>query len=91
MNLLPLLRDELTAHAAACRERHPDALVFGTSTGAKRSPTNIRRRVLSKAVERANVALATSGSEPLPEGFTPHSLRRTFASLLYALGEAHRS
>jgi integrase len=24
---------------------------------------------------------------PLPEGLTPHSLRRTFCSLLYALGE----
>jgi len=24
---------------------------------------------------------------PLPQGITPHSLRRTFASVLYALGE----
>lgn len=24
---------------------------------------------------------------PLPEGITPHSLRRTFASVLYAVGE----
>jgi integrase len=28
-----------------------------------------------------------AGEAPLPEGITPHSLRRTFASLLYALGE----
>src|SRR6185312_125780 len=27
-------------------------------------------------------------TEPLPVGLTPHSLRRTFASLLFALGEA---
>lgn len=27
------------------------------------------------------------GQQPLPEGLTPHSLRCTFASLLFALGE----
>lgn len=30
--------------------------------------------------------LAEAGSAPLPAGLTPHSLRRTFASVLYALG-----
>jgi integrase len=88
VTLLPLLRDELATHAAACRDRRPDALVFGTRTGAKQSPTNVRRRVLAKAVERANKRLANDDAETLPEGLTPHSLRRTFASLLYALGEA---
>ena len=28
-------------------------------------------------------------AERLPEGLTPHSLRRTFASLLFAIGEPH--
>lgn len=31
--------------------------------------------------------LAEDGFGPLPEGLTPRSLRRTFASLLFALGE----
>ena len=88
VSLLPLLRDELTAHAAGRRERPANALVFGTSTGAKQSPTNIRRRVLAKAVERANAGLNERDAGSLPEGLTPHSLRRTFASVLYALGEA---
>jgi integrase len=88
VNLLPLLRDELATYAAGCRDRDPGALVFGTGSGAKHSPTNIRRRVLAKAVERANMHLVKADAEPLPEGLTPHSLRRTFASLLYALGEA---
>jgi integrase len=90
VDLLPLLRDELAARAAVCRDRRPDALVFGTSTGAKMSPTNVRRRVLAKAVERANEALTARGAEPLPEGLTPHSLRRTFATILVHRGENPR-
>jgi integrase len=86
--LLPALRDELLAHAATRADRASDVLVFGTSTGAKQSPTNVRRRVLAKAVESANGRLAELDREPLPQGLTPHSLRRTFASVLYALGEA---
>ncbi len=43
--------------------------------------------MLAPAVERANERLIKRGVEPLPH-LTPHSLRRTFASLLYALGEA---
>ena len=31
--------------------------------------------------------LAAIGQQLLPDGLTPHSLRRTFASLLFALGE----
>jgi integrase len=43
--------------------------------------------VLANAVKRANERLAEAREVPLPEGLTPHSLRRTFASLLYAIGE----
>jgi integrase len=35
----------------------------------------------------ANATLETAETELLPAGLTPHSLRRTFASLLVALGE----
>jgi integrase len=38
-------------------------------------------------VRRANEILAERGLSPLPDRLTPHSLRRTFASVLYALGE----
>jgi len=43
--------------------------------------------VLAKAVARANERLAHAREAPLPTTLTPHSLRRTFASLLYAIGE----
>ncbi|HEX4188487.1 MAG TPA: tyrosine-type recombinase/integrase [Solirubrobacteraceae bacterium] len=87
VDLLPLLRDELAALAAAVRGEG-DAFVFATSTGGRQQASNLRRRVLAPAVEAANEALVERDAEPLPEGLTPHSLRRTFASLLYALGES---
>jgi len=87
VDLLPLLREALAEHAASARDRGPDSLVFGTGTGAKQSATNVRRRTLAPAVERANAALASQGLTPLPAGLTPHSLRRSFASVLVALGE----
>jgi hypothetical protein len=68
VDLLRLLRDELLAHAPTDRDR--DTLVFGTSRGAKQSPSNARNRVLAPAVELANVELAKHDLEPLPEGLT---------------------
>jgi integrase len=44
--------------------------------------------VLARAVTDANERLDAKGLALLPEGLTPHSLRRTFASVLYALGRS---
>ena len=43
--------------------------------------------MLAKAAENANARLAEEEVEPLPEELTPRSLRRTFASILVAIGE----
>lgn len=59
--------------------------MFGTTTSEQQTPTNVRRRILARAIEGANRQLADA--EPLPERLTPHSLRRTFASVLFAVGE----
>jgi integrase len=82
------LRDELAA-VRATRTRHvgPGDYVFATRTGGRQSRENVRNRVLAPAVQLASGQLVAAGSSPLPEGLTPHSLRRTFASVLYALGE----
>src|SRR5690349_18750027 len=82
--VLPVLHDELAEYRARA-DRRQDALVFPTSTGARLGATNVRRRILAAAVEIANEQLAQSDTEPLPDGLTPHSLRRTFASLLFAI------
>jgi integrase len=84
VRLLPALHDEL-ATLKAQRDPSPDDYVFGTARGGKQSESNIRNRVLSKAVERANEQLARAREAPLPH-LTPHGCRRTFASIRYALG-----
>jgi len=84
VRLLPALHDEL-ATLRAQRDPSHDDYVFGTARGGKQSESNIRNRVLSKAVERANERLARARESPLPH-LTPHGCRRTFASIRYALG-----
>lgn len=81
----PVLRDVLLAHKPL--DASPDAYVFGTAQGKQQNPSNIRARVIAKAIERANERLEDAGEPPLPR-LTPHGLRRTFASLLYGIGEA---
>jgi integrase len=57
------------------------------ATGGMGSKDNARKRVLGKAMERPNARRAERDVTPLPAGLTPHSLRRTFASILFACGE----
>ena len=82
------IRSALGAELALVRDMatytDPDDPVFATSTGKHPTPANVRDRVVGKAAR-----LAVSGSSTFPEGITPHSLRRTFASLLFAIGEPH--
>jgi integrase len=80
IEVLAPLRDDLLA-VKARRDEPRDALVFGTSRGGKDSDSNVRRRLLALAVERAtsrSKARARSSSPTL----TPHGLRHTCASLL---------
>lgn len=91
VQLLPALRDELLMYAADRPDRHRDDYVFATMKrggrgGTRLDPDNVRDRVLSRAIQDANAAQAEAGRDPLPEGITPHALRRTFASILVALG-----
>ena len=87
INILPVLRDELGSYSANSQHT-PDALVFGTESGTTLGATNVRRRVLAPVVKIANEQLVKAECDPLPAGLTPHSLRRTFASILFAVGEA---
>lgn len=81
VKIRPVLRDVLLAHKPL--DASADGYVFGTAQGKQQNPSNIRARVIAKAVERANERLEDG---ELPR-LTPHGLRRTFASLLYAIGE----
>ena len=46
-----------------------------------------RNRVLAGAIKRANENRSERDLAPLPEGLTPHSLRRAYISLALASGE----
>jgi len=86
VKIRPALHDALAALKASLSGTHLDAYAFPTATGARQNPSNVRNRVLAPAVRSANAALAKDDLPPLPK-LTPHSLRRTFASVLYAIGE----
>jgi integrase len=68
--------------------------VFATTTGQAHGATNIRKRVLAPAIVKANELLAVDEDgepreyEPIRTSITPHALRRTFASILFAIGES---
>jgi integrase len=83
------LRDRLL-DLRASRSEHgridQHGYMFPTRTGNRLSAENFRNRVLSAAVKKANENLEAEGPPPLPARLTPLSMRRTFCSILYALG-----
>jgi integrase len=80
------LRDDLTELRARVRGGS-DSYVFPTRSGGPSKADNLRNRVLAPAIKKANERLADRDLTPLPAKLTPHSMRRTFASVLYAIGE----
>lgn len=64
----------------------PHAYVFATRNGAQRERSNIARQILRPANEAANMARVEAGLAPIVADVTNHSLRRTFANLLYEAG-----
>jgi integrase len=60
--------------------------VLITRTSRCQTVTNIDHR-LKTAIRRANMILEEAGIEPISERVSPHSLRRTYASLRAALGD----
>ncbi len=85
------IRGGLRNQLLVVRDRHADAPqtahVFPTRTGRRQTETKLREGPFGLAVKRANRNLEAKGQPPLPEGLHPHSLRHTFASMLYAVGE----
>jgi len=86
IDLPPALRDELALYMASASRQEPNALVFPTKTGRMDNRNDVRRRLIVKAVERANVRLAEQGIAPIGR-ISPHALRRTYASLRSAVGD----
>lgn len=68
------------------RRPAPGDPVFTARTGRRQAATNVAHR-LKTAIKRANVKLEEIEIEPISERVSPHSLRRTYASLRYAVGD----
>jgi integrase len=80
--ILPALQSRLTEH----RERCPSSSgqpAFPTRNGTRQKPDNIRSRILAPIRDRANEQLESEGGLSIAH-MTPHTLRRTFASILAA-------
>ena len=86
--LLPGLRDVLAVHRSE-RPYGPEDYVFATRTGSRNDPDNIRSRIVSPAHAQANELLAARETLSI-ERLTPHTLRRTFASILAECGVSPR-
>jgi integrase len=87
VEMLPLLREILTEHKAACEHTRPDDPVFVTSTGKPRTRHNLRQDVVDAVVARAHKLVEEGGLQPLPLGITARKLRHRFASILVAIGK----
>ena len=87
VDLLPLALDELKALKAAS-PADPDALCLCHLDRRQAEPDqSAPPRFGARRREAANETLVAAEPTPLPERLSPHGLRRTFASVLYALGE----
>ena len=80
------LREHLIIYKTRARHTQPDDHVFATASGRADSRSNVAKR-LKRAVVRANEKLEARELALIPADLSPHSLRRTFASLLYLRGE----
>jgi integrase len=80
--LVPALRERIIEH----RINYPGGPAdpaFPTRNGSPQRPDNVRSRILAPVHARANELLAVDGRLPIAH-MTPHTLRRTFASILAA-------
>ena len=82
--MLPALRELLLEHVLELRV-HPDQPVFPTRTGRRNTTDNVRRIVVDQCRDAASARLVAIARPPIRR-CTPHSLRRTFASVLAEVG-----
>jgi integrase len=79
----PMLREILIEYRSRLADPDPTAFVFTTASGRPRDKDNVRTRVLAPCVADANATREERGLPRLPH-VSPHTLRRTFISLLLA-------
>ena len=86
IDIWPELGELLVSYRQTAEHRDAGDHVFATASGKADTRSNIAKR-LKRAVTRANASLAEQAIPAIDSDLSPHSLRRTFASLLYLRGE----
>jgi integrase len=84
VDLTPTLQELLSEYRTRSKHTEPGDLVFPTAKGRPDNASNVRERFFAGAVRKANEELEKAGQDPI-SNVTPHSLRRTFISLLFSL------
>src|SRR3954454_11018498 len=92
--MVPALRDILLDSRASAGARGTEpagtsSAAFSTRNGTPQTPGNVAHHVLAPTVALAAELLRARRQTPLPN-VTPHTLRRTFASILAECGVAPR-
>jgi integrase len=85
--MVPRLHDTLLTQRA--KQSRQDGPAFVTRNGTRQHPDNVRTHILTNVRTRANNLLHDRGLPPIAH-LTPHTLRRTFASLLAEVGVSPR-
>ena len=80
------LPDALRRELTTLKLRSSEGPMFRNRNGRRQSVSNVERR-FKTSIRRANARLAEIGLRPIDEAATPHSLRRLYASLRFALGD----
>ncbi len=86
VDMTPRLHAELARYLATRGHPGPGDPAFPTRSGARRDKDNIRQRVVAPAVRKANRQRIAVGLAPISVHVTPHTLRRTYISLMLAAG-----
>ena len=81
--MLPVLREHLTEHRLDHPRQGRQRRRSRPATARAQHPDNVRARILAPLRRRANELLEAEGRLPIAH-MTPHTLRRTFASILAA-------
>lgn len=80
------LIEALSEWKASREHTAPADPVLSTRSGSRQTVTNIDHR-MKAAIKAANVKLEELGIEPISDRVSPHSLRRTYASIRAAAGD----
>jgi integrase len=86
IKVVDFLREELLRYKIDCVPANASGPLYPTRTGKRRTKENLLQRVLPTVVREANRVRRQRGVPPINEAITPHTLRRTYISLLLAHG-----